>query len=70
MLAMFLARKHTRSALAEIGRYFGNRTHTTVLSAHKTVERWLSCAEALSLADQTCRADHAIRRLEQKLRVG
>jgi chromosomal replication initiator protein len=70
MLAMFLARKHTRSALSEIGRYFGGRTHTTVLSAQKTVERWLSRSERLALADQTWHVEQAIRRLEEKLRVG
>ncbi len=29
MLAMWLARKHTRAALSEIGRYFGRRSHST-----------------------------------------
>jgi chromosomal replication initiator protein len=70
MLAMYLARKHTRSALAEIGRYFGGRTHTTVLSAQKTVERWLSRSERLSLAEQTWHVEQAIRRLEDRLRIG
>lgn len=70
MLAMFLARKHTRAALAEIGRYFGGRKHTTVLSAQKTVERWLSRSEPVALADQTWQIEQAIRRLEDKLRVG
>lgn len=70
MLAMFLARKHTKAALAEIGRYFGGRTHTTVLSAQKTVERWLSRSEQLLLADQTWQVEQAIRRLEDRLRVG
>jgi chromosomal replication initiator protein len=70
MLAMFLARKHTPSALAEIGRYFGGRTHTTVLSAQKTVARWLARSERLSLADQTWEVEQAIRRLEDRLRVG
>ncbi len=70
MLAMFLARKHTRSALSEIGRYFGGRTHTTVLSAQKTVDRWVARSERLVLADQTWQVEQAIRRLEDKLRVG
>jgi chromosomal replication initiator protein len=33
MLAMWLARKHTRAALSEIGLYFGHRSHSTVVSA-------------------------------------
>ncbi|MBR4104962.1 MAG: hypothetical protein IKK39_13000, partial [Thermoguttaceae bacterium] len=40
-LAMWLARKHTRSALAEIGAYFGGRRHSAVLSAQKKVDRLL-----------------------------
>ena len=42
MLAMWLARKHTRNALAEIGQFFGRRSHSTVISAQKRVERWLA----------------------------
>jgi chromosomal replication initiator protein len=35
---MFLARRHTRFSLEEIGGYFGGRDHTTVMHAVKTVE--------------------------------
>ncbi|MDO5565533.1 MAG: DnaA/Hda family protein, partial [Planctomycetia bacterium] len=38
MLAMYLARKYTRSALSEIGRYFGDRSHSTVISAQKKID--------------------------------
>lgn len=44
MLAMWLARKHTRSALSEIGRHF-NRNHSTVISAQRRVDEWLSSGE-------------------------
>jgi chromosomal replication initiator protein len=37
-VSMFLARKHTRYSLEEIGGYFGNRDHTTVLHAVRTVD--------------------------------
>ncbi len=37
-VCMFLARKHTRFSLEEIGGYFGGRDHTTVMHAIKTVE--------------------------------
>jgi chromosomal replication initiator protein len=40
MLAMFLARKHTGAALADIGRHFGRRSHSTVVAAEKTVRKW------------------------------
>ncbi|MGI6400831.1 MAG: DnaA ATPase domain-containing protein [Thermoguttaceae bacterium] len=40
-IAMWLARKHTRAALSEIGAYFGGRRHSSVISAQKKVEGWL-----------------------------
>ena len=42
MLAMWLARKHTRAALSEIGHYFGRRSHSTVVSAQKRVDGWMA----------------------------
>lgn len=41
MLAMYLARQHTGAAYSEIGRYFGGRNHSTVISAEKKVAAWL-----------------------------
>ena len=38
MLAMWLARKHTRAPLSEIGSYFGRRSHSTVISAQKKID--------------------------------
>jgi chromosomal replication initiator protein len=69
MLAMWLARKHTRAALTEIGYYFGGRSHSTVASAKKQVDRWLSCGEALDVADHTLPVDEAIRQVERCLRA-
>ncbi len=41
MLAMYLARKHTGAAYSEIGRFFGGRNHSTVISAEKKVVTWI-----------------------------
>jgi chromosomal replication initiator protein len=46
MLAMYLARKHTGAAYSEIGRYYGGRNHSTVISAEKKVEKWLRDEES------------------------
>ena len=67
-LAMWLARKHTRSALSEIGSYFGRRSHTTVLAAQRRVEDWM--AERGALRDAGQKIEDTIRRVEQRLRVG
>jgi len=46
MLAMYLARKHTGAAYSEIGRYYGGRNHSTVISAEKKVQKWLRAEES------------------------
>ena len=45
MMAMYLARKHVGTAYSEIGRYFGDRNHSTVISAEKKVQSWLRAEE-------------------------
>ncbi len=69
MLAMFLARKYTPAAYKEIGDYFGNRRHSTVISAERTVEEWLR--ENTSLGDERgLTVRDAIRHVESHLQVG
>ena len=70
MLAMWLARKHTRAALSEIGHYFGRRSHSTVLSAQKRVEDWMAAGQPLDLAEHRWPVDDAIRMVEQRLAAG
>ncbi len=70
MLAMFLARKYTRAALSEIGRYFGRRSHSTVISAQRRVAGWIDSGQSLRVTDQEWPASEAIRRVEARLRVG
>lgn len=67
MLAMWLARKYTRAALSEIGDYFGGRSHSTVISAHKKVDGWLTTGEPLRVGVGRCRADEAVRKVEANL---
>jgi chromosomal replication initiator protein len=70
MLAMWLARKHTRAALSEIGEFFGRRSHSTVISAEKRVNEWMAAGEPLHLAEQTWGIDEAIRQVERSLLAG
>ncbi|NOZ41383.1 MAG: chromosomal replication initiator protein DnaA [Planctomycetes bacterium] len=69
MLAMWLARKYTRAALGEISEYFGRRSHSTVVSAQKKVERLVSQGGEISVADRPCQVDEAIRQVEAVLRT-
>jgi len=68
MLAMWLARRHTRSALSEICDYFGRKSHATVISAEKRVERWRAEGTALELAENLWQAEDAIRQVEARLK--
>jgi chromosomal replication initiator protein len=70
MLAMFLARKYTRTALSEIGEYFGNRQHSTVISAQKKVETWLHGDEAIAIGRNRVTVREIVRSLESTLQVG
>jgi len=69
MLAMWLARKHTRAALSEIGDYFGHRSHSTVISAQKRIEDWRAAGKPIALADHDWKLDEAIRQVESRLRA-
>jgi chromosomal replication initiator protein len=70
MLAMFLARKHTHAALADIGRYFGRRSHSTVIAAQKAVDDWVTRRSPIVLAESEWDPEEAIRRVEDLLRAG
>lgn len=70
MLAMYLARKFTRAPLAEIGAYFGRRSHSTVISAKKKVESWMAAGASAKLADTSMSLEETIRRVEEQLRAG
>lgn len=70
MLAMFLARKYTRTALSEIGEFFGNRQHSTVISAQKKVEQWLTSDDAIQVGRNRVTVREILRSLESNLQVG
>ncbi|MBQ9126730.1 MAG: hypothetical protein IJY15_03105, partial [Thermoguttaceae bacterium] len=64
-LAMWLARKHTRSALAEIGAYFGGRRHSAVLSAQKKVDQLLKTNASMENGSVAFVVSDAIERMER-----
>lgn len=70
MLAMWLARKCTRANLSEIGRFFGKRSHATVISAQKRVEEWLSTGCRIPLAWGERSVQEALQEIERRLRAG
>lgn len=70
MLAMWLARKHTRAASSEISNFFGRRSHSTVISAEKKVNGWVKDGATVQVGPGSYRATDAIRRAELLLRSG
>lgn len=48
-VAMFMSRKLTNSAYREIGLYFGNRDHSTVVAAEKRVNEWIAAGNPVVL---------------------
>ncbi len=69
MLAMWLARKHTPAVYAEIGDYFGRRSHSTVIAAQKKVRQWLESESTVNLAGSDCRVTEALQQVEARLRL-
>jgi chromosomal replication initiator protein len=69
-LAMYLARKLTRAPLAEIGAYFGRKSHSTVISASKKIEGWMAKQAPLQVANAAVSLEETIRRVEERLRAG
>ncbi len=68
MLAMWLARKHTGAALSDICLHFQRRSHSTVISAEKKVNKWLSEDCVVQIADRSLKAQEAIELAEAELR--
>ena len=70
MLAMWLARKYTRSALSEIGKFFGGRTHSTVSNTLKKVDGWIDEKNPVHSETFDLPLMDAIRKIERILQAG
>ncbi len=70
MMAMYLARRHTRAAYSEIGQFFGGRNHATVISADQKVSAWLAENAEVKVSSQTWRLSDVLDALEQQLLAG
>jgi chromosomal replication initiator protein len=51
MLGMYLARQRVGASYSEIGRHFGGRNHSTVISAEKKVKKWLAEESRITLLE-------------------
>ena len=70
MLAMWLSRKYTSAGLAEIGKFYGGRSHSTVVAAEKKINGLLKSDEAIQLRTRQTSISSAMGRLKHSLDVG
>lgn len=71
ILAMYLSRQHTTAAFSEIGRYYGDRNHSTVIAAHRRVEDWLKSDQSVGgRGPKNMKVQEAIAAVENLLRIG
>jgi chromosomal replication initiator protein len=67
MIGMYLARKHVGASYSEIGRHFGGRNHSTVISAEKKVKGWLAEEARIALLDGFETTSEILASLERAL---
>jgi chromosomal replication initiator protein len=67
MLAMYLARKHTRATYSEVGQHFGRRNHSTVVANEKKVRQWLADNITLQLGKRLMPVREIVEQIERKL---
>ncbi len=70
MLAMFLARRLTGTAYAEIGQFFGGRNHSTVVSAERRIEALVSKCSSLKIGASVWTVEELVESLERQILVG
>lgn len=70
LLAMWLARKHTRAGLSEISRFFGRKSHSAVLTAQQTVQRWLAEDRPICVGSRELPIAEVVRQIERRLLAG
>ena len=70
MLAMYLSRQWTQAAYHEIGKQYGGRNHSTVMSAEKRMKQMLERNESIQISTRKWSAQEIVSTLEEQLQVG
>lgn len=66
-LAMYLARKNSSFTYREIGSYFGNRNHSTVIAAEKKIESLIKYDSRVQFANLEYDLNFLLQSIQQKL---
>ena len=70
MLAMYLTRQWTNAAYHEIGKQFGGRNHSTVMSAERKMKEMLQRNSSMQISAREWTAQEIVCMLEEQLQVG
>jgi len=70
MLAMYLSRHLTACAYSEIGQYFGNRNHSTVMAAERKVRRLIDEDGEIRVCADEWPLKELVNSLESQLKMG
>ena len=70
MLAMYLARRLTGTAYAEIGQFFGGRNHSTVVSAERRIGELVSTHSRVRIGASEWTVEELVESLERQILVG
>ena len=67
-IAMYLARKHTDMSFPEIGRFMGNKNHSTVILASRRIDKIIAEDEVVRWPTPTCRKSMKLNEVLQQSR--
>ena len=70
MLAMYLSRRLTGTAYAEIGQFFGGRNHSTVVSAERRIQELVSKRSSVRIGASEWTVEELVESLERQILVG
>ncbi len=70
MLAMYLTRRLTGTAYAEIGQFFGGRNHSTVVSAERRIKDLLATQSRVRIGAHDWAVEELVETLERQILVG
>jgi len=70
MLAMYLAREHTGATFGEIGKYFGQRSHSTAIASTRRIEGDVAAGKEFKIGSRNVAVRHVLESVETALRSG
>ncbi|QDS89905.1 Chromosomal replication initiator protein DnaA [Rosistilla ulvae] len=70
MLAMYLAREHTGATYGDIGKYFGQRSHSAVIAATRRIAGDVEKGKAFSIGNRNIPAKQVLESVQNMLRSG